>query len=69
MSITYFASMDQLVDCLHRLLKLEANSAKRRELENHMNATLDVYEKILAKQRYIAGDVNVCLFLLCVFGG
>ncbi|XP_006456343.1 hypothetical protein AGABI2DRAFT_195504 [Agaricus bisporus var. bisporus H97] len=36
--------------------KQEPDPAKCKEMTEHLNATLDVYEKILAKQQYIAGD-------------
>jgi hypothetical protein len=37
---------------------LEPNEARVSELLNHLNAKLDVYEVILGKQAYLAGDVR-----------
>lgn len=37
----------------------EVNEQKVRELTEELSAKLDVYDKILSKQRYVAGDVGV----------
>ena len=36
----------------------EPDQAKVASLKEQLNAKLDVYEKILAKQPYLAGQVN-----------
>jgi len=36
----------------------EADPAKVASLKEQLNAKLDVYDKILAKQPYLAGQVN-----------
>ena len=36
----------------------ESDEAKVASLKEKLNANLDVYEKILSKQPYLAGDVS-----------
>ena len=40
------------------MLGLEADEAKVSELTITLGAKLDAYEKILSKQKYVAGDVS-----------
>ena len=43
----------------HRMMgRGEPDEAKIAELKAQLNAKLDVYEKILSKQPYLAGQVN-----------
>lgn len=43
---------------LSRRLNLEPDPVMYKELSDNFNATLDVYDQILGKQKYIAGDVS-----------
>ena len=38
--------------------KVEGDEAKAQELTKKLDAKLVAYEKILAKQKYLAGDVS-----------
>jgi len=39
----------------------EADEAKVASLKQQLNTNLDVYEKILSKQPYLAGDVSIII--------
>jgi len=45
----------------------EADPAKVASLKEQLNGKLDVYEKILSKQPYLAGQVNKEQFLIEFF--
>jgi glutathione S-transferase len=52
-------------DRLSRRLNLEPDPVTYKELSDNFNATLDIYDRILGKQKYIAGNVSqhpvICL--------
>jgi glutathione S-transferase len=39
----------------------EPDEAKIASLKQQLNTNLDVYEKILSKQAYLAGDVSIII--------
>jgi glutathione S-transferase len=39
----------------------EPDEAKVASFKQQLNTNLDVYEKILSKQSYLAGDVNIII--------
>ena len=47
-----------LVDAASVFFKVEGDEAKAQELTKKLDAKLVAYEKILAKQKYLAGDVS-----------
>jgi glutathione S-transferase len=51
---------------VYRFLKMPKNEAAYEESVKTLDAKLDGYERILAKQKYLAGDVRAFfLFDLC----
>jgi hypothetical protein len=45
----------------HRIMKQEPDQVKLEEAKATLGGKLDVYEQILSKQKYLAGDVCTCL--------
>lgn len=51
--------------CLHRMLGKTPDEARLDEALKTLDAKLDVYDLILGKQKYIAGNVSLRALTLC----
>lgn len=51
-----YVPLAQVTEFSRRHRGLETDAVQAENLSNFLNARLDVYEKILSKQKYLAGD-------------